>query len=102
MDAHFAPTSTLIQEITAGAHFDVIIGIDASLTALSAARTIDARTLTPLAKTGIGIAVAPAPRFLTFPRSKHSGLVGEDPRQLDARRRPSWTPSETDVSAKEH
>jgi molybdate transport system substrate-binding protein len=59
VDAHFAPTSTLIQEITADAHVDVIIGIDASLTALSAASTIDAGTLTPLAKTGIGIAVAP-------------------------------------------
>lgn len=59
VDARFAPTSTLIQEATAGAYFDVIIGIDASLTALSATRTIDAETLTPLAKTGIGIAVAP-------------------------------------------
>ncbi|GAA4050721.1 substrate-binding domain-containing protein [Arthrobacter methylotrophus] len=59
VNAHFAPTSSLIQEITAGADPDVIIGITASLTAPGTVATIDAGTLTPLAQTGIGIAVAP-------------------------------------------
>ena len=63
VDAHFAPTRTLIQKITADAHFDVIIGIDASRTALSDARPVDATTLTPLAEAGIGIAVAPGAKI---------------------------------------
>ncbi len=59
VDAYFAPSRALVEEITAGAKPDVIIGITAQLTTLGADGTIDAGPLTPLAKTGIGIAAAP-------------------------------------------
>lgn len=58
VDARFAPTSTLIQEINAGARPDVIIGITAALERLDDG-ILDGRPLTPIAKAGIGIAVAP-------------------------------------------
>jgi molybdate transport system substrate-binding protein len=58
VDAHFAPTSTLIQEITAGARPDVIIGITAALEGLDDG-ILDGGPLTPIAKAGIGVAVAP-------------------------------------------
>jgi molybdate transport system substrate-binding protein len=41
----------------------MILGIDASVTKLSAAKIIDARTLTPLGTTGIGIAVLPGDKI---------------------------------------
>jgi molybdate transport system substrate-binding protein len=58
VDARFAPTSTLIQEITAGARPDVIIGITAALDGLDDG-ILDGGPLTPIAKAGIGVAVAP-------------------------------------------
>jgi molybdate transport system substrate-binding protein len=58
VDAHFAPTSTLIQEIIAGARPDVIIGITAALEGLDDG-ILDGGPLTPIAKAGIGVAVAP-------------------------------------------
>lgn len=58
VDAHFAPTSTLIQEITASARPDVIIGITAALEGLDDG-ILDGGPLTPIAKAGIGVAVAP-------------------------------------------
>jgi molybdate transport system substrate-binding protein len=58
VDARFAPTSTLIQEITAGARPDVIIGITAALEGLDDG-ILDGGPLTPIAKAGIGVAVAP-------------------------------------------
>jgi molybdate transport system substrate-binding protein len=91
VDAHFAPTSTLIQEITADAHFDVIIGIDASLEGLDDG-ILDGGPLTPIAKAGIGVAVAPGAeipeiatvesltgaltgaRSVAYPRNSPSGI----------------------------
>ena len=58
VDAHFAPTRILIQEITAGARPDVIIGITAALEGLDDG-ILDGGPLTPIAKAGIGVAVAP-------------------------------------------
>jgi molybdate transport system substrate-binding protein len=58
VDAHFAPTSTLIQEIKAGARPDLIVGITAALKGLNDG-ILDGGPLTPFAKTGIGVAVAP-------------------------------------------
>jgi molybdate transport system substrate-binding protein len=58
VDARFAPTNTLIQEITAGARPDVIIGITAALEGLDDG-ILDGGPLTPIAKAGIGVAVAP-------------------------------------------
>jgi molybdate transport system substrate-binding protein len=58
VDARFAPTSTLIQEITAGARPDVIIGITAALEGVDDG-ILDGGPLTPIAKAGIGVAVAP-------------------------------------------
>lgn len=58
LDAHFAPTRVLIQEITAGHRPDVIIGITAALEGLDEG-ILDGRPLTPIAKAGIGVAVAP-------------------------------------------
>lgn len=58
LDAHFAPTRVLIQEITAGERPDVIIGITAALEGLDDG-ILDGGPLTPIAKAGIGVAVAP-------------------------------------------
>lgn len=58
VDAHFAPTRILIQEITAGERPDVIIGITAALEGLDDG-ILDGGPLTPIAKAGIGVAVAP-------------------------------------------
>jgi molybdate transport system substrate-binding protein len=58
VDAHFAPTRILIQEITAGERPDVIIGITAALEGLDDG-ILDGGSLTPIAKAGIGVAVAP-------------------------------------------
>ncbi|QCB97795.1 ABC transporter substrate-binding protein [Arthrobacter sp. PAMC25564] len=59
VDAHYATTSALVQEIDAGARPDVVIGIAAAMERLGDAGILDAGTLAPLAKAGIGIAVGP-------------------------------------------
>jgi ABC-type molybdate transport system substrate-binding protein len=59
VEARVAPTSALVREIDAGARPDVVLGITAALENLAAAGILDARTLTPLAKAGIGAAVPP-------------------------------------------
>lgn len=59
VDAHYATTSALVQEIESGARPDVVIGITAALEKLAAAGVLDAASLTPAAKAGIGVAVAP-------------------------------------------
>lgn len=53
----FDPTNQLLRRIHAGEPFDVLIGVSDSFRALS--RIINARTLTTVARTGVGVAVAP-------------------------------------------
>ncbi|WP_427007794.1 molybdate ABC transporter substrate-binding protein [Pseudarthrobacter sp. H2] len=59
VEARFAPTSALVQEIDAGARPDVVLGITAALERFAAAGILDAGSLTPLAQAGIGVAVPP-------------------------------------------
>jgi molybdate transport system substrate-binding protein len=59
VDAHYAPSRALTEEIRAGARPDVVIGITAPLQQLAAAEVLDAASLAPVAKVGIGVAVAP-------------------------------------------
>ena len=59
VDAHYATTSALVQEIDDGARPDVVVGITAALEKLAAAGVLDAASLATVAKAGIGIAVAP-------------------------------------------
>ncbi|MDR7082814.1 ABC-type molybdate transport system substrate-binding protein [Arthrobacter ginsengisoli] len=59
VDAHYATTSALVQEVDEGARPDVVIGITAALEKLAAAGVLDAASLATVAKAGIGIAVAP-------------------------------------------
>jgi molybdate transport system substrate-binding protein len=59
VEARFAPTSALVRDIDAGARPDVVLGITAALERFAAAGILNARTLTPLAKAGIGAAVPP-------------------------------------------
>ena len=59
VEARFAPTSALVRDIDAGARPDVVLGITAALERFAAAGILDPRTMTPLAKAGIGAAVPP-------------------------------------------
>ncbi len=58
VNAHFAPTRVLIEEVNAGERPDVIIGITGALEGLDHG-ILEGGPLTPLAKAGIGVAVAP-------------------------------------------
>lgn len=59
VEARYAPTSALVRDIDAGARPDAVLGITAALERFAAAGILDAGTLTPLAKAGIGAAVPP-------------------------------------------
>ena len=59
VDAQYATTSALVQQIDVGARPDVVIGITAALQKLAAADVLDGASLAPVAKAGIGLAVAP-------------------------------------------
>lgn len=58
VDAHFATTRDLVQEIGAGAQPGVIIGITSALEQLDDG-IVHNGSLTPIAKAGIGVAIAP-------------------------------------------
>lgn len=59
VEAHYAPTNVLTQEIDDGARPDVVIGVSSALEQLRATGLLDATTLAPFAKSGIGVAVPP-------------------------------------------
>lgn len=59
VEAHYAPTNVLLQEIDDGARPDVVIGVTAAVERLGATGVLDATTLAPFAKSGIGVAVPP-------------------------------------------
>ncbi|MGX9899780.1 substrate-binding domain-containing protein [Arthrobacter sp. SA17] len=59
VEAHYAPTSVLLHEIDDGARPDVVIGVTSTLEQLGATGLLDAATLMPFAKSGIGVAVPP-------------------------------------------
>lgn len=59
VDARYATTSVLVRELDAGARPDVVLGITAALAEPAAAGVLDAASLVPVAKAGIGVAVAP-------------------------------------------
>ncbi|WP_461164515.1 substrate-binding domain-containing protein [Arthrobacter sp. R4-81] len=59
VEAHYAPTNVLMQEIDDGARPDVIIGVTSAVERLGAMGLLDATTLAPFAKSGIGVAVPP-------------------------------------------
>ncbi|MFE5835480.1 extracellular solute-binding protein [Arthrobacter sp. NPDC056493] len=57
VEAVFEPTSQLLKRIDAGESFDVMIAVTESFRTLTP--VIDPSTLTPIARAGIGVAVAP-------------------------------------------
>lgn len=59
VDGTFDPTNVLLQLLKDGARPDVLIAVSNSLDALGTAGIIDPATRTPIARTGVGIAVAP-------------------------------------------
>ncbi|MDR6989245.1 molybdate transport system substrate-binding protein [Paenarthrobacter nitroguajacolicus] len=56
VDPVFDPTNQLLRRIHDGERFDVLIGVSDSFRTLG--RIIDTKSLTPVARTGIGLAVA--------------------------------------------
>lgn len=63
VEAVFDPTVQLLRRIDAGESFDAMVGVTASFDDLGRAGIIELQTRTPLARTGIGLAVAgDAPR----------------------------------------
>ncbi|WP_324901121.1 3-oxo-tetronate 4-phosphate decarboxylase [Streptomyces sp. CB01201] len=63
VNAVFDPTAQLVRRIDAGQPFDVLIGVTDSFHPLVRRRLVAPDTLTALARTGVGLAVAPgAPR----------------------------------------
>ncbi|MCB5906537.1 substrate-binding domain-containing protein [Streptomyces pinistramenti] len=54
----FDPTTVIERRIAAGARPDVVIGVTSALNALARAGKVAPGSLTPLARTGVGVAVA--------------------------------------------
>jgi molybdate transport system substrate-binding protein len=59
VNAVFEPTNILLKRIEGGARPDVVVGVGRSLEAAAAKGMVDADSLRPVAKSGIGVAVAP-------------------------------------------
>jgi molybdate transport system substrate-binding protein len=68
VNAVFDPTVQLLRRIDAGETFDVMIGVTSSFDDLGSAGIVDLSTRTPVARTGVGLAVpfeAPRPDIST-------------------------------------
>jgi molybdate transport system substrate-binding protein len=92
VEAHFAATGALVEEIDAGARPDVVIGMTAAMERLAADGVLSAGTLRTIVGSGIGLAVPPgtavpdvsttaalvetlvAARSVAYSRSGHSGV----------------------------
>ncbi|MFD4628973.1 class II aldolase/adducin family protein [Streptomyces sp. NPDC058284] len=59
IDGTYEPTNVLVDRIGAGARPDVLVGVTGALEKLAASGVLDASSLRPLARVGIGVAVAP-------------------------------------------
>ncbi|MFJ2770911.1 class II aldolase/adducin family protein [Streptomyces sp. NPDC087300] len=59
VDGVYEPTNVLLDQIEAGARPDVLVGVTGALEKLAAAGVLDASSLRPLARVGIGVAVPP-------------------------------------------
>lgn len=59
VDTVFDPTLQLVRRIDGGETFDVMIGITASFSPLAERGIVDRTTRTPIARTGVGLAVPP-------------------------------------------
>jgi molybdate transport system substrate-binding protein len=59
VDTVFDPTLQLVRRIDAGETFDVMIGITDSFSPLAERGIVDLTTRTPIARTGVGLAVPP-------------------------------------------
>ncbi|MGW2231433.1 class II aldolase/adducin family protein [Streptomyces formicae] len=57
VDGVYEPTNVLLDQIEAGARPDVLVGVSGALEKLAAAGVLDASSLRPLARVGIGVAV---------------------------------------------
>lgn len=59
VNAVFDPTVQLVRRIDAGETFDVMIGVTGSFDPLAERGVVDLSTRTPVARTGVGLAVPP-------------------------------------------
>lgn len=59
VDITYEPTNVLLKEIAGGARPDIMLGVAHQLDGLIAEGILDGSSMTPLARTGIGVAVAP-------------------------------------------
>ncbi|QEU97926.1 ABC transporter substrate-binding protein [Streptomyces kanamyceticus] len=57
VDGVYEPTNVLLDQIEAGARPDVLVGVTGALEKLAAAGVLDASSLRPLTRVGIGVAV---------------------------------------------
>ncbi|MER7350612.1 class II aldolase/adducin family protein [Streptomyces aurantiacus] len=55
----YEPTNVLLEQIAGGARPDVMVGVTGGLEKLAASGVLDASSLRPLARVGIGVAVPP-------------------------------------------
>ncbi|MDJ1134851.1 class II aldolase/adducin family protein [Streptomyces iconiensis] len=59
VDGVYEPTNVLLRKVAEGARPDVMVGVSGALEKLAASGVLDAGSLRPLARVGMGVAVAP-------------------------------------------
>lgn len=58
LEATYEPTTVLVELMNSGARPDVLVGVRSAVRGLAEAGLIDAKTITPIVRSGLGLAVA--------------------------------------------